>query len=428
MTTAATAAFRKAHATARGKRLSIEAFRNLRRRRPTGAALDWTEVTTAVRPEIGRLADHIGAAGSVVALTGAGISVPSGIPDFRTPVTGLWANVDPMEVAHIDAWREDPARFWGFYGERFATLTASSPTARTARWSSSSAAATSTRSSPRTSTCCTARPGPGGWWRCTGLSSSPGCLEDGQEVPLAETRRRLATAADGVPRCDCGEPLKPGVVLFGEMLPEAAIDEAYRAGAGGRSAALHRDLARGAPGRAAARCDGRPRGCGGACDPGCDVVGRTGGGEARRRRGGRTAGARRRAGLIARDAGRAWVRTAPPAARGTWVDWVPPVGGCRPTSGVAACGGGAAPRTPVRCAPATRPPGAPRRARPPRPRHRSRRRRARTPRPPRPPAAARGARGPAGPGRRSRPTARARRRRCAARPRPGGWPRAGGRR
>ena len=59
-------------------------------------------------------------AGSVVALTGAGISVPSGIPDFRSPGTGLWENVDPMEVAHIDAFRRDPERFWRFYGDRFA--------------------------------------------------------------------------------------------------------------------------------------------------------------------------------------------------------------------------------------------------------------------------------------------------------------------
>ena len=69
-----------------------------------------------------RLAELIREARSVVALTGAGISVPSGIPDFRTPGTGLWENVDPMEVAHIDAWRADPERFWHFYGERFATL------------------------------------------------------------------------------------------------------------------------------------------------------------------------------------------------------------------------------------------------------------------------------------------------------------------
>src|ERR1700739_1448130 len=69
-----------------------------------------------------RLAELIREAGSVVALTGAGISVPSGIPDFRTPGTGLWENVDPMEVAHIDVFRVDPERFWHFYGDRFASL------------------------------------------------------------------------------------------------------------------------------------------------------------------------------------------------------------------------------------------------------------------------------------------------------------------
>ena len=49
------------------------------------------------------LAGLISRARSVVALTGAGISVPSGIPDFRSPGSGLWENVNPMEVAHIDA-------------------------------------------------------------------------------------------------------------------------------------------------------------------------------------------------------------------------------------------------------------------------------------------------------------------------------------
>src|SRR5437763_2432873 len=69
-----------------------------------------------------RLAGLLREAGSVVALTGAGISVPSGIPDFRSPGTGLWEKVDPMEVAHIDVFRREPERFWHFYGERFHAL------------------------------------------------------------------------------------------------------------------------------------------------------------------------------------------------------------------------------------------------------------------------------------------------------------------
>ena len=42
---------------------------------------------------------------------------------------------------------------------------------------------------------------------------------------MAEVRARLAAAADGVPRCDCGEPLKPDVVLFGEFPPEGALEQ-----------------------------------------------------------------------------------------------------------------------------------------------------------------------------------------------------------
>ena len=64
-----------------------------------------------------------------MALTGAGISVPSGIPDFRSPGTGLWENVDPMEVAHIDVFRRDPERFWHFYGMRFQSLEDKQPNA-----------------------------------------------------------------------------------------------------------------------------------------------------------------------------------------------------------------------------------------------------------------------------------------------------------
>jgi NAD-dependent deacetylase len=41
-------------------------------------------------------------------------------------------------------------------------------------------------------------------------------------------RERLDADSDGVPRCECGEPLKPDVVLFGEMLPEDALQRAQR--------------------------------------------------------------------------------------------------------------------------------------------------------------------------------------------------------
>ena len=63
-----------------------------------------------------------------VVLTGAGVSTESGIPDFRSD-TGIWADVDPFEVASIQAFRRDPARVWSFYRERVHVLRDAQPNA-----------------------------------------------------------------------------------------------------------------------------------------------------------------------------------------------------------------------------------------------------------------------------------------------------------
>jgi NAD-dependent deacetylase len=64
-----------------------------------------------MKPLIGRAVDQLRSARNVAALTGAGISIESGIPPFRGK-GGLWERFDPMEVAHIDAFLADPARVW----------------------------------------------------------------------------------------------------------------------------------------------------------------------------------------------------------------------------------------------------------------------------------------------------------------------------
>src|SRR5918994_1736166 len=63
-----------------------------------------------------------------VVLTGAGVSTESGIPDFRSE-TGIWAEVDPFEVASIRAFRRDPVRVWSFYRERIHLLRDAKPNA-----------------------------------------------------------------------------------------------------------------------------------------------------------------------------------------------------------------------------------------------------------------------------------------------------------
>jgi NAD-dependent deacetylase len=181
----------------------------------------------ASSPDVARLAELIRGARSVVALTGAGISVPSGIPDFRTPGTGLWANVDPMEVAHIDAWRADPARFWTFYGERFAALEDKRPNGAHAALVALERQGMLDAVITQNVDMLHRKAGSGEVVEVHGTIEHSSCLRCREPVALAETRARLRAAADGVPRCSCGEPLKPDVVLFGELLPDAALSRAH---------------------------------------------------------------------------------------------------------------------------------------------------------------------------------------------------------
>jgi NAD-dependent deacetylase len=172
------------------------------------------------------LAQQIRDAGSVVALTGAGISVPSGIPDFRTPGTGLWHDVDPMEVAHIDVFRRDPARFWHFYGDRFQTLEDRRPNGAHRALARLEQAglldAVITQNIDRLH----AKAGTRELIEVHGTIDHSSCLGCGARYPLAEVRDRQRDDAEGIPRCDCARPLKPDVVLFGEYLPMDALARA----------------------------------------------------------------------------------------------------------------------------------------------------------------------------------------------------------
>ncbi|PJF41627.1 MAG: NAD-dependent deacylase [Chloroflexi bacterium] len=59
-----------------------------------------------------RVAELLREAKTAVAFTGAGVSTPSGIPDFRSPSSGLWETVDPFEVASIIGFRKNPSAFY----------------------------------------------------------------------------------------------------------------------------------------------------------------------------------------------------------------------------------------------------------------------------------------------------------------------------
>jgi NAD-dependent deacetylase len=158
-----------------------------------------------------------------VVLTGAGISTESGIPDFRSR-TGIWARYDPMQYATIDAFLADPVKVWDFYGKRLHVLRDAEPNdghralaeLEDRGWVS----AVITQNVDRLHE----RAGTRELVEVHGSIRTSSCLDCGAVVPFDEVVRRLANAP--APACTCGRVLKPDVVMFGELLPDAAIAHA----------------------------------------------------------------------------------------------------------------------------------------------------------------------------------------------------------
>ena len=174
-----------------------------------------------------RVAELLRDSERAVVLTGAGVSVPSGIPDFRTPGKGLWEKVDPMEVAHINAFRSDPDRFWSFYSQRFVGLVEKRPNraheAIAELERRGLVRGVITQNIDRLHRMAGSRQVVevhGSIDRCV-------CPQCGGRVRLDEVLDLLSSGAS-TPECSaCIAPLKPDVVLFGEVLPEDAMAEAH---------------------------------------------------------------------------------------------------------------------------------------------------------------------------------------------------------
>jgi len=170
---------------------------------------------------IERLAGLVEERQPCVALTGAGISTESGIPDFRS-AGGLWTEYDPAEVAHIDAFRRHPARVWEFYALRLGALESTQP-------NDGHRALAELEEKGRISAVVTQnvdglhqRAGSRAVVEVHGSLREAECVSCGVRVPMADAARRLP-----LPTCpECGEVLKPAVVMFGELLPARAIEHA----------------------------------------------------------------------------------------------------------------------------------------------------------------------------------------------------------
>jgi NAD-dependent protein deacetylase/lipoamidase len=174
-----------------------------------------------------QLADLIRERQPCVVLTGAGVSTESGIPDFRS-ATGIWADVDPMEVASIFAFLRDPEAVWDFYARRVSIVSDARPNAAhlalaelerrglvaalvtqnidTLHQQAGSHEVVEVHGSIRTASC----------YRC------------GVRATIGQALARLP-----LPTCEsCGGNLKPDVVMFGEAMPEGETARAFALEAG----------------------------------------------------------------------------------------------------------------------------------------------------------------------------------------------------
>lgn len=172
-----------------------------------------------------QLAELIATSRHTVALTGAGISVPSGIPDFRTPGEGLWTKVDPLEVATIEAFHRDTKRFWEFYRPRFEMLGDKKPNPAHHVLAELEVRglleAVITQNIDRLHRAAGTRE----LIEVHGSIATSSCTTCGARWDLADVDALFDD--DGIATCTgCLGKVKPDVVLFGEMLPVAAIERA----------------------------------------------------------------------------------------------------------------------------------------------------------------------------------------------------------
>lgn len=168
----------------------------------------------------------------LVVFSGAGVSAQSGIPTFRDALTGLWEHFDPARLATVQAFREDPALVWGWYEWRRQKVLEAQPNA------AHLAIAELARRLPRLTLITQnvddlhERAGSLEVLHLHGSLHAPKCFACHRPftgpLPLPSLPEQGARLEP--PRCTgCNGKIRPGVVWFGEALPERILKRAFQA-------------------------------------------------------------------------------------------------------------------------------------------------------------------------------------------------------
>ncbi|HSP08612.1 MAG TPA: NAD-dependent protein deacylase [Candidatus Dormibacteraeota bacterium] len=171
-------------------------------------------------------AELLAGAKTGLALTGAGVSAESGIPTFRGE-GGLWKKFDPVKVASIEYFLADPSAYWSASRERGRIALEASPNAGHAALADLEAAGRLAAIVTQNTDGLHQDSGSRRVVELHGSGRTVQCLDCDFREPRSEVQARLDVEMP--PRCrSCGGMLlKPTVVLFGEAMPQAAVQEAW---------------------------------------------------------------------------------------------------------------------------------------------------------------------------------------------------------
>ena len=167
-------------------------------------------------------ADH------VAVLTGAGVSAESGVPTFRDE-DGLWDRFSPQELAHVDAFLENPDLVQGWYAHRRKVVTETEPNPAHRALADLETLAPNFLLITQNVDDLHQQAGNDNVVELHGNIRRSYCIDCGREA----SEEDLAPTREGkVAKCpDCGGLLRPDVVWFGERLPEGAMEKAQQAAA-----------------------------------------------------------------------------------------------------------------------------------------------------------------------------------------------------
>ncbi len=176
--------------------------------------------------KIEQAANLIKNAKHAVALTGAGISTPSGIPDFRSPGSGLWEQSDSMSIASIWGFVEHPQGFYDWVKPLSQKMMVAQPNPAHCALAELEAMGRIHAIITQNIDNLHQRAGSKRVLEVHGHMREATCIRCYHMVPAQPLMEKFV--ADGtMPTCEvCGGVMKPNVVLFGEMLPVSVMYEA----------------------------------------------------------------------------------------------------------------------------------------------------------------------------------------------------------